>query len=98
MIGPECNLSHKAIKVITTSNKSNSTSSEISSCTNINSLIKLVGKSQRGQKQPSLLKTKNETKPIRALSLIQATLFIELNPGNKHKKQDEKQHSTRGAQ
>lgn len=62
MIGTEHNFSHKATKGITTSNKSNTTSSKISPFTSIKGLVKPAGKGQRGQKQYYLLVTKNETK------------------------------------
>lgn len=34
---------------------------------------------------------KNTSTPIRAQSLVRATLFVELNPGDKQRKQDEKE-------
>lgn len=44
------------------------------------------------------MRPKNTSTPTRAQSLVQTTLFVELNPGDKQMKQDEKQHSTGGGQ
>lgn len=87
MIGTEHNLSHKAAKGIATSTKRDTAFSKISPFSSIKGLVKSAGNSQRGQKQHSLLVTKNETKntskPTSVQSWIQDSLFIDLNPGDK---------------